>query len=153
MAKWAAMGDPSPSGPPVVSERSGPLRWVFVGLGFTFVGLGAMGVVLPGLPTTPFMLLAAWMFSKSSARFHAWLWNHRIFGPYVRDWHRHRVIPLHAKVLSLSFMTFGLGLMLWRQSPLPLIGVTAAVCIGGAVFILRRPSRAPATPDRVGSQT
>lgn len=137
------MSTPSEPGPPPVTERSGPLRLVYLGLGFLFVGLGALGVILPGLPTTPFMLLAAWMFSKSSARFHHWLWTHRVFGPYVRNWSRHRVIPAHAKVISLLFMSLGLTILVVRQSHYAIVLTTAAVCIWGAVFILRCPSRVP----------
>ncbi|MEM9695320.1 MAG: YbaN family protein [Myxococcota bacterium] len=128
--------------PPSVAT---PLRWLFMALGFLFVGLGALGVVLPGLPTTPFMLLAAWMFSKSSPRFHAWLFHHRIFGPYVQQWERHRVIPLKAKLLSSSVMTITVILM-FSSSRMPLVGAmaTALACLGGALFIWRCPSRPPA---------
>lgn len=122
----------------------GPLRWLYVGLGFGFVGLGALGVVLPGLPTTPFMLLAAWMFSKSSPRFHAWLWTHRIFGPYVRGWAQHRVIPFRVKVLASSVMLFGVTLMAARALSPYIVVPTALICVGGAVFIWRCPSEAPA---------
>jgi len=127
--------------------RSGPVRLLFLGIGFVFVGLGGLGVVLPGLPTTPFMLLAAWMFSKSSPRFHAWLWNHRVFGPYVRNWARHRVIPMHAKVVSVAVMTIGLAVLIERGTHLAIVLTVAAVCAYGAYFILRRPSRAPAPAE------
>ena len=128
---------------PLPSIERGPLRFVFVGVGFLFVGLGALGVLLPGLPTTPFMILAAWMFSKSSPRFHAWLWNHRIFGPYIRQWSRHRVIPTHAKAVSLSFMAIGLGTAIYRGVPFLVTLVIAVACAWGAIFVLRCPSRAP----------
>lgn len=135
------MREPTPTEPGKIAQ--GPLRWLYVGLGFTFVGLGSLGVVLPGLPTTPFMLLAAWMFSKSSPRFHRWLWNHRVFGPYVRAWARHRVIPPRVKILATSVMLLGLGLLVYRAAPALVVGPTALLCAGGALFIWRCPSRAP----------
>jgi uncharacterized membrane protein YbaN (DUF454 family) len=89
------------------------------------------------------MLLAAWMFSKSSPRFHAWLWNHRVFGPYVRGWARHRVIPLSAKLLSSGVMLTGMALMLARGASPWIWAPTLLVCLFGAGFIWRCPSHAP----------
>lgn len=124
-----------------------------MGLGFGFVGLGGLGVVLPGLPTTPFMLLAAWMFSKSSPRFHAWLWHHRVFGPYVRDWARHRVIPMKAKLLSTGVMALGMGIMVVQQVPWAASGPAIGLCAVGSLFIWRCPSAPPEPPldDGAGS--
>lgn len=134
---------PNAAAPPAPrpSSRGLSARPLFIGFGFLFVGLGAIGIVLPGLPTTPFMLLAAWMFSKSSPRFHAWLWNHPMFGRYVRDWSEHRVIPMHAKVLSSSFMVAGLATLVARQVPPVVLVLATGLCVWGAWFVWRRPSR------------
>ena len=82
----------------------GPLRIVLLALGFVFVGLATIGVVLPLLPTTPFLLLAAACFAKSSHRFYRVLLENRIFGPLIRDWREHRAIPLRAKILAIGVM-------------------------------------------------
>lgn len=133
-------------------RRLSVLRGFYLILGFAFVGLGAVGVVLPGLPTTPFMLLAAWMFSKSSPRFHAWLWHHRTFGPYVRDWEQHRVIPLRAKILSSSIMAASVAMMVIGRMPWIGTLLTGLLCAAGALFIWRCPSQPPETPgDGVSS--
>lgn len=79
---------------------------------------GAIGIVLPGLPTTPFVLLAAACFAKSSLRFHAWLHAHRIAGPLLSEWHDHRAMPRRAKRVAYALMavSFGTSILL-MQSP------------------------------------
>jgi uncharacterized membrane protein YbaN (DUF454 family) len=101
-------------------------------------------VVVPGLPTTPFMLLALWAFSKSSKRFHDWLYSHPFFGPPLQDWERHRVISLPVKILALlamvgalTYMVLGAGVPAWVSL------LTAAVMAYGAYFILGKPSKPP----------
>lgn len=113
-------------------------------LGWVFFGLGAIGVLVPGLPTTPFMLLALWAFSRSSKRFHDWLYFHPLFGPPLQRWERYGVISLPAKVISLvamigalAYMVFGVGVSRWLLVP------TVLIMVYGALFILRRPSRPP----------
>lgn len=121
----------------------GPTRWLFLGLGIAFVGVGGVGVVVPGLPTTPFMILAVWAFARSSQRFHDWLYHHRVFGPSIQRWHRHRAIPLGAKLASLTAMIATFAMLVWRgASPLVLV-LIGLVCGWGAWFIWRCPSRAP----------
>ncbi len=82
-------------------HQSRMVRGVFIALGFICVGLGTAGVVLPLLPTTPFILLAAFFFARSSPRFDAWLLRHRWFGSLVRDWRAGRGLSVRAKVISL----------------------------------------------------
>ena len=73
-------------------------------LGLLFVGLGAIGAVLPLLPTTPFILLAAWCFARSSPRLHGWLLSSELFGPLLRDWEEKRCMTAGVRRLSLSMM-------------------------------------------------
>lgn len=77
---------------------------MYLTLGFVCVALGFAGVVLPLLPTTPFLLLAAAAFLKSSPRWHRWLLQHRTFGPYLRNFLLHKAIPLKVKVVSVSLV-------------------------------------------------
>lgn len=104
--------------PPVSLVR----RWMFVTLGLLFVGLAGLGVVLPGLPATPFVLMASYFFTRSSPRLHGWLRTSRVFGGLLQDWERHRGVRRSVKwtsyllipsVVALS-MTFG-GLPLWAN--------------------------------------
>ena len=77
---------------------------MWAGLGFVFVGIGGVGIVLPGLPTTPFLILAAACFARSSQRLYDKLLAHRMFGPLIRDYREGRGIPRRAKFLSLGMM-------------------------------------------------
>jgi len=112
-------------------------------LGWCFVGLGAVGAVVPGLPTVPFMLVALWAFARSSRRFHDWLYTHPVFGPPLQDWREHGVIPLKAKVLAVVTMTASLVYMLFFTTmAIWLKATVVAVMVIGGIFILRQPSRA-----------
>lgn len=128
------------------SEASGPLprgaRLGYIVLGWLFFGLGAAGVVLPVIPTTPFMLLALWAFSRGSERFHRWLYHHRIFGPPLQRFRRDHVVPLWAKALALGSMTASLGWVAFVKRP-PWYGTAAmiVVVVAGAAYVTRFPSR------------
>lgn len=120
------------------------MRSLYFLLGWCFFGLGAVGTVVPGLPTTPFMLLALWAFSRSSRRFHHWLYTHPVFGPPLQQWRSHRVIPHRAKFLALStmaasfvYLAFFTDVSNWVK------GLTVVVMLYGATFILSKPSRVP----------
>ncbi len=86
------------------------MRHIWTLLGFAALGLGLVGLVLPLLPTTPFMLLAAACFAKSSPRLHDWLVGHRVFGPAIRDWRDYRAIAPRAKRMALGAMAAAFGL-------------------------------------------
>jgi uncharacterized membrane protein YbaN (DUF454 family) len=117
------------------------MKPVYFLLGWGFFGLGAIGTVVPGLPTTPFMLLALWAFARSSQRFHDWLYAHRFFGPPLQRWNRHRVIPLRAKLLSVGTMTLSFAyLVLYTQLDGWLITLIGLIMLYGAFFILTKPS-------------
>lgn len=82
-------------------------------LGWLAVVLATLGVVLPLLPTTPFLLLAAWCFARSSPRFHAWLLYRSWFGPYLRHWQDHRALPPGAKGKAVIMIVLTLAISLW----------------------------------------
>ena len=85
-----------------------PLRYLLLACGWLSFILGVIGVVLPLLPTTPFMLLAAACFSRSSERFHRWLLNNRVFGKIIRDWESERAMDktIKVRVLVVVALTF-----------------------------------------------
>jgi uncharacterized protein len=120
------------------------MRWALMAFGIVNVSIGVVGMFLPGLPTTVFLLIALWAFSRSSLRFHAWLWNHPRLGPPIRDWHTYRVIPMKAKLLASVMMAgsfiYVVGFVAedWK---LPL--VMAAILLPVVIFILTRASAPP----------
>lgn len=80
------------------------MRIFFIVLGIVCVVLAGLGVLLPGLPATPFLLLASYAFARSSKRMHDWLINHKVFGPILSDFLDRRGIRLHIKIISLVLM-------------------------------------------------
>lgn len=123
------------------------LRAAYLVAGFVCLGLGILGVVLPVLPTTPFILLAAACFARSSDRFYRWLVEHRHFGPLVREWREHRSIPYRTKVWAIVLMssTLALSIVFFVRAPW-LQAALAALGLALALWLYRVPSR-----DRVTS--
>lgn len=125
-------------------HRSRTVRWLLWAAGSLALGLGLLGVVLPGLPTTPFVLLAAACYAKASPRLHAWLLNHRLLGPMLRDWEQHRSLTRRTKTVAVVSMTLMVSLSIWSFRG-RLIAQLALVLLGaiGAWVVLRIPTRRP----------
>lgn len=120
------------------------MKPLYLLLGWVFFALGATGILIPGLPTVPFMLVALWAFSRSSRRFHDWLYSHPLFGPPLQRWKDHRVIPTKAKVLAVVMMAVSLAYMIFAADVEAWVAtLTALVMISGAAYILAQPSEAP----------
>jgi uncharacterized membrane protein YbaN (DUF454 family) len=106
------------------------------------LALGLLGVLLPGLPTTPFVLLAGACFVRASPRTHAWLLGNRIFGPILRDWERHHSVPRRVKWIALGMMLASVSVSLWFFAGRPWLQWTiAAAAAVGVLAISRIPSR------------
>lgn len=88
-------------------------RTILIIIGWLAVVLGTLGVVLPLLPTTPFILLAAWCFARSSPRFHHWLLYRSWFGGYLRYWQKHRAMPPGAKPCAIAVILITFAISLW----------------------------------------
>jgi len=122
------------------------MRIALTVLGLVFVGLGAVGVVLPVLPTTPFLLIAAWCFTRSSPTLARWLHDNRWFGPVLRDWDRFGVVPLRAKLLATAMITLSWAWVAFHPaSRAPLAGKVAfgVVAAGVIAYLARKPSQRP----------
>ena len=77
-------------------------RLILLGIGWVCVGLAFIGVFVPGIPTTIFLIVALWAFARSSKVFHSWLLNHKKFGPILNNWQTHKVVPPRAKILMVD---------------------------------------------------
>ena len=115
------------------------IRVFWLAVGILALALGCLGVVLPLLPTTPFVLVAAFAFANSSNRLHQWLLDHNIFGPLIANWQRYGAISRSAKVLSLLSMGAVLVISLVMAVPAFVIVVQAVVVGACALFIVSRP--------------
>lgn len=116
-----------------------PLRLIWFLGGTLALGLGAVGVVLPMLPTTPFVILAAFCYGKSAPRFEAWLHRNRVFGPMIVDWRAHGAIARRYKVLSVGMMAAALAGGMASGMPLAGKMVQLALILGAAAFVITRP--------------
>ncbi|MEL6687121.1 MAG: YbaN family protein [Pseudomonadota bacterium] len=121
-------------------QKFSPRRLFWLCLGCVCVGLGAVGVFVPLMPTTIFMIIAAYAFARSSSRLHDWLLSHAIFGPLIRDWNDHGVVSVKAK--WMSGLSMGLILIISFILKMPLWGIAIQGLVLGAVFLflLSRPS-------------
>lgn len=128
-----------------------PIRAAWFAVGIAALGLGAVGVVLPLLPTTPFVLLAAFAFARSSDRWHVWLRRHKVFGPIIGDWRRHGAISRRAKILGVGSMGAVLGLSLALQVRPIVLVIQVVALTGAAAFVLSRPSP-PKRRDTIGHE-
>jgi len=127
--------------PSTVGPAPKRFRILFLVLGWFFVGLGAIGVVLPVIPTTPFLLVAAACFARSSPRFHRWLLDSKLFGPTIRRWQETRTISRRVKATAILMLVVvaGSSALFFISNPWAR-GVFLVVVIGVAVWILSIPS-------------
>ncbi|MBT3558331.1 MAG: YbaN family protein [Rhodospirillales bacterium] len=130
--------------PDIAIESQPVLRWGLFAFGLTMVAMGLIGVVVPGMPTTVFLIIAAWAFSRSSPRFQKWLWYHPRLGPSLRNWYHYKIIPMRAKYLAISMMSGSLLIIAYftNENLVPFM-VVAAMLIPTAIYICTRPSDRP----------
>ena len=133
-----------------ISPKSSPKttpswqRPILTGLGLIFVGIGMVGVVLPVMPTVPFLILALMCFAKSSERLHNWLYNLPTFGPAIQQWDQHRVIPRIVKLYTIAAMGGSLGFVIaFSETPGYALAMMAAVIIVVTGYVLSKPSQVP----------
>lgn len=119
------------------------MRWFWGALGFVFLAIGIVFLLVPLAPTTPFLLLALACFVRASPRLEHWFLEHPWFGPHVRAWHEERRIPLAVKVFALFSIATGLTLtliLLGAGSPW-LSALAVLFALGAGVFVFLLPHR------------
>ncbi len=113
-------------------------RNLLITAGFACLLLGALGIFIPVLPTTPFLLLAAGLFLRSSSRLYLWITQHRVFGTFIRNYHRFHAIPLRSKVLALALLWLTIGYsIIWVAHTWWLRALLFLVAAAVSVHILR----------------
>ncbi|MBL0406977.1 YbaN family protein [Microvirga aerilata] len=116
------------------------MRSLYLGLGYASLALGVVGIFLPLLPTTPFVLLAAWCFARSNPALADRLYSHPRFGPLLTAWRDQKAIPARAKFCALAALALSYGLILWLSESPVLPVVLAAVMGSVALYIATRPT-------------
>ena len=92
--------------------------------GLFFVGCAYIGAIVPGIPTTVFLVLALWCFSKSSEKLRLWIWDHPVFGRYVRDWTQKRIYPTSAKYIMLACCALSYAWLLYLAlKPIAIVSI------------------------------
>ncbi len=130
---------PHPAPDDAVTRRPAPVRWLLMGLAVLALALAVVGVFLPGLPTVPFLLVAAWASARSSPRLHRWLLRHRLFGPLIADWERGGLVHRRSKWHATVAMAGCAGLLLWL-APRWWIAAMAIGCMACVLaWLWRRP--------------
>ena len=124
-------------------------RWAWLVLAYGALALGIIGIVVPGLPTTPFVLLAAFAAARGSRRMHDWLLAHRTFGPMISDWERDGAISRRAKWTATILMGVCAVVMFAVAERIWLAGIGTATMVVVALWMWRRPEPCAATaPER-----
>lgn len=103
-------------------------RFLWKALGFLSLGMAYLGIITPGLPYSPFVVFAAYCFSKGSPKMHAWLYNHKLFGPFLTNWGEKRVFPTKMKYFMIVMMSSSLLIMFFT-------GVKPIGIISTAIFM------------------
>ncbi|MBA7668444.1 Inner membrane protein YbaN [subsurface metagenome] len=111
-------------------------RHLLIATGTICLAIGVIGIFTPILPTTPFLLLAAACYLRSSPRFHSWLMNNRIFGTYIRNYTEGRGIPLRVKLFTIALLWVTIGISIWATANLIVTAVLLVVAVGVTLHIV-----------------
>ena len=115
-------------------------RYLLMSIGFLSLGLGVIGILLPLLPTTPFLLLAAWCFYRSSERFHHWLLNHKIFGKHIRNYTESRAIDSKMRWFAIVILWLSIAFsvyLFWHTVFVPILLFVIALLVSWHILRLR----------------
>lgn len=115
----------------VTIHRLKKVVWTTIGL--LSLGMAYIGVVTPGIPYSPFVVFAAYCFSKGSDRLHNWIYNHKIFGPFLTNWNQKRVFPTKMKFFMLAMMSTSLLVMFFTG--VKPIGIISTACFMALVAV------------------
>jgi len=122
---------------------------ILLALGWICVGLGFIGIFVPGLPTTIFLIIALWAFTKSSKTLRLWLLNHKRFGPILHNWQEYKVVPLRAKILMVILQTSVVIIVHYTFDNLIITLGLAIILVMVASYVISLPSKAPEVLEKI----
>ena len=117
------------------------MRIILLSLGLLCVGLAFIGIFIPGIPTTPFLIVALWAFAQSSKKFHAWLLNHKRFGKVLRNWESHKVVPIKAKILMVILQITAVAMIQYSLNNIFITIGLAVLLLCVASYVISLPSK------------
>ena len=115
-------------------------KYLWLGLGFFCLGMAYIGVVVPGIPFSIFLVAAAYCFAKSSPRMHAWLYNHKYFGPFLTNWVQKKVFPQKGKYAMVAVMTSSAILLWFTTENIKAVAWSGSFMLLVAIWAWRFPS-------------
>ncbi len=115
------------------------MRLIFLLLAYLFVALAIIGIFMPGLPTVPFVLAAAWFSARGSERLHRWLYAHPQLGKMLIDWEQHGAISRSSKTVAVLMLAISWLLMLQRVDDVAVLAAAAVFSVGLSIFLVSRP--------------
>jgi uncharacterized protein len=117
------------------------LRYVWLGLGLLSAGIGFINVLIPGLPSTVFILIAVYFFARSSPRFYNWLLNNKMFGGLIRDWRAGKGLSLKAKIMAISVIAITITFSIFAIDS-QIVKMIVALCgVGVSIYLWTRPTK------------
>ena len=119
------------------------MRIILLSLGFLCVALAFIGIFIPGIPTTPFLIVALWAFAQSSKKFHAWLLNHKRFGTVLRNWEAHKVVPIKAKITMVILQITAVAMIQYSLNNIYITIGLAVLLLCVASYVISLPSKVP----------
>lgn len=128
------------------------MRWLWLGIGWTFMGLAVIGTALPVMPTVPFLLVAAWAFARSSPALRDRIRRNPRYGSMVRNWEDHGVVPRLGKIWAITAMGFGIAFAAWAGLPGWVVATQSLICVCVAAFLISRPERVSAPASGTDGQ-
>lgn len=115
-------------------------RLVYIVIAFIALVIGLLGIPLPLLPATPFLLIAAWAASRGSRRFHDWIFAQPLLARLINDWRKQGAVPLYAKWLATLMMCASISLLVWREAHWGVVFGMLMICTATAIFLWTRPN-------------
>jgi len=121
---------------------NGAVKILLIAAGTLFVGIGFVGIFLPLLPTTPFLLLAAVCYSRSSEKFYNWLLRNSLFGQYIRDWREGKGISIKTKLLSIGLLALTMGYSIIYVAPNTMVKfILVLIAVGVSMHVVSLPTK------------